>query len=164
VQVGRRRGSVGAQCALGRRRLPWDAVDAVLVGLVDRVTRRMRKAGRIGCTVVLRLRFNDFSRATRSHTLPWPTNETQAILTTARWLLLTAAPTVDRRGLTLVGVAVANLEDDRPLQLPLRVDPRGDGALDAAVDEIRRRYGLDAITRAVLLRRETGLVVPLLPD
>ena len=41
-----------------------------LVGLVDRVTRRMRAAGRVGRTVVLRLRFDDFSRATRSHTLP----------------------------------------------------------------------------------------------
>jgi DNA polymerase IV len=164
VQVGRRRGSVGAQSALGRRRLPWDAVDAVLVGLVDRVTRRLRKAGRIGRTVVVRLRFNDFSRATRSHTLPWPTNETHTILTTARWLLMTAAPMVDRRGLTLVGIAVANLEDDRPLQLPLPVDPRGDGALDAAVDVIRERFGSGAITRAVLLGREQGLIVPLLPD
>jgi len=164
VTVGRRRGSVGSQCALGQRRRSADEVDAVLVGIVDRVTRRLRKAGRIGRTVVLRLRFNDFSRVTRSHTLPWPTAETQTILTTARWLLLTASPLVDRKGLTLVGVAVANLEDDRPLQLPLPVDPRGDGALDTAVDVIRERFGSGAITRAVLLGRESGLIVPLLPD
>ena len=164
VTVGRRRGSVGSQCALGRRRRSGEEIDAVLVGLVDRVTRRLRKAGRIGRTVVLRLRFNDFSRVTRSHTLPWPTAETHAILMTARWLLLTAAPLIDRRGLTLVGVAVANLEDDRPLQLPLPVDPRGDGELDLAIDRIRERYGSRAITRAVLLGRDTGLVVPLLPD
>ena len=136
----------------------------MLVGIVDRVTRRLRKAGRIGRTVVLRLRFKDFSRVTRSHTLPWPTAETQTILTTARWLLLTASPLVDRKGLTLVGLAVANLEDDRPLQLPLPVDPRGDGALDTAVDVIRERFGSGAITRAVLLGRESGLIVPLLPD
>jgi DNA polymerase IV len=164
VTVGRRRGSVGSQCALGQRRRSADDVDAVLVGIVDRVTRRLRKAGRIGRTVVLRLRFNDFSRVTRSHTLPWPTAETQTILTTARWLLLTASPLVDRKGLTLVGLAVANLEDDRPLQLPLPVDPRGDGALDTAVDVIRERFGSGAITRAVLLGRESGLIVPLLPD
>ena len=164
VTVGRRRGSVGSQCALGQRRRSAEEVDAVLVGIVDRVTRRLRKAGRIGRTVVLRLRFNDFSRVTRSHTLPWPTAETQTILTTARWLLLTASPLVDRKGLTLVGLAVANLEDDRPLQLPLPVDPRGDGALDTAVDVIRERFGSGAITRAVLLGRESGLIVPLLPD
>jgi DNA polymerase IV len=164
VTVGRRRGSVGSQCALGQRRRSDEEVDAVLVGIVDRVTRRLRKAGRIGRTVVLRLRFNDFSRVTRSHTLPWPSAETQTILTTARWLLLTASPLVDRKGLTLVGLAVANLEDDRPLQLPLPVDPRGDGALDTAVDVIRERFGSGAITRAVLLGRESGLIVPLLPD
>ena len=70
VQAGRRRGSIGSQCALGRSRRSDDAVDAVVLGLVDRVTRRMRAARRIGRTVVLRLRFDDFSRATRSHTLP----------------------------------------------------------------------------------------------
>jgi DNA polymerase-4 len=164
VTVGRRRGSVGSQCALGQRRRSDEEIDAVLVGIVDRVTRRLRKAGRIGRTVVLRLRFKDFSRVTRSHTLPWPTAETQTILTTARWLLIAASPLVDRKGLTLVGLAVANLEDDRPLQLPLPVDPRGDGALDTAVDVIRERFGSGAITRAVLLGRESGLIVPLLPD
>ena len=160
VQVGRRRGSIGAQCALGRSRRSADAVDAVLVGLVDRITRRMRKAHRIGRTVVLRLRFADFSRATRSYTLPCPTSETQAILATARWLLAAATPAIERDGLTLVGVAVANLDDDRTVQLVFR----GRYALDTALDEIRERFGTAAITRAVLLGRETGLVVPLLPD
>jgi DNA polymerase IV len=160
VQVGRRRGSIGAQCALGRSRRSADAVDAVLVGLVDRITRRMRKAHRIGRTVVLRLRFADFSRATRSYTLPCPTSETQAILATARWLLAAATPVIERDGLTLVGVTVANLDDDRAVQLVFR----GRYALDTALDEIRERFGTAAITRAVLLGRETGLVVPLLPD
>ena len=80
VVVGRRRRSIGSQCALGRSRKTPDAVDAVLVSLVDRVTRRMRLAGRVGRTVVLRLRFGDFSRATRSHTLPRPTAHTQTLL------------------------------------------------------------------------------------
>ena len=90
VQVGRRRGSIGSQRALGRSPRTPDAVDAVVVGLVDRVTRRMRRAGRVGRTVVLRLRFDDFSRATRSHTLPRATAHTQTILDTARVLLATA--------------------------------------------------------------------------
>ena len=87
VQVGRRRHSIGSQHALGRSPTSPDAVDAVVVGLVDRVTRRMRAAGRVGRTVVVRLRFADFSRATRSHTLQRATAHTQTILTTVRWLM-----------------------------------------------------------------------------
>jgi DNA polymerase-4 len=164
VVVGRRRGSIGSQCALGRSRRAPEEVDAVLVGIVERVTRRMRIAGRVGRTVVLRLRFADFSRATRSHTLPLPTAHTHSILRTARWLLATAQPEVDRRGLTLVGIAVANLESDAVLQLMLALDRYSGNALDAALDEIRRRHGSSAVTRAVLLGRDSGLVVPLLPD
>jgi DNA polymerase-4 len=164
VQVGRRRGSVGAQCALGLRRRPPEEVDAVLIGLVERVTRRMRRAGRIGRTVVLRLRFADFTRATRSHTLPQATAETRTILTASRWLLETARPLVDRRGLTLVGVAVSNLDGDGAVQLPLPLDPYSGGALDAALDTVYDRFGSAAVTRAVLLGRDTGLVMPLLPD
>jgi DNA polymerase-4 len=164
VRVGRRRGSIGSQRALGRSPKSPEAVDAVLVGLVDRVTRRMRAAGRIGRTVVLRLRFADFSRATRSHTLPQPTAHTQTILATARWLLAAALPSIERRGLTLVGIAVANLADDRALQLMLPFERQSGIALDAAVDEIRDRFGSGAVTRAVLLGRDQGLTMPLLPD
>jgi len=164
IVVGRRRGSIGSQCALGRSRRSRGEVDAVLVGLVERVTRRMRVAGRVGRTVVLRLRFADFSRATRSHTLPRPTAHTHSILLTARWLLATAQPEVERRGLTLVGIAVSNLESDAAVQLMLALDRYSGHALDAALDEVRRRYGSTAVTRAVLLGRDSGLVVPLLPD
>jgi DNA polymerase-4 len=164
VRIGRRRGSIGAQRALGRAPTSADALDASLVGLVDRVTRRMRAAGRVGRTVVLRLRFDDFSRATRSHTLPQATAQTQAILVTARGLLAAATPTIEERGVTLVGVAVANLENDRELQLPLPLDPYSDGALDAALDDVRNRFGSDAVTRAVLLGRGEGLAMPMLPD
>ena len=164
VQVGRRRGSIGAQCALGRSRRSLDDCDAVLLGLVDRVTRRMRSAGRAGRTVVLRLRFDDFSRATRSHTLPRATAETHTILATARGLFAASSPVIQQRGLTLVGVAVANLENDRPIQLALPFDRYSGGALDRALDEVRRRFGTAAVTRAVLLGRERGLEVPLFPD
>jgi DNA polymerase IV len=161
VQVRRRRGSIGSQCALGRSPRTHQAVDTVLVGLVDRVTRRMRTAGRVGRTVILRLRFGDYSRATRSHTLSHATAQTHTILAAARGLLAAAAPTIERQGLTLVGVAVANLEND-PTQLTLPLDPRS--ALDAALDEVRDRFGADAVTRAVLLGRSQGPTVPLLPD
>jgi DNA polymerase IV len=163
VQVRRRRRSVGAQRALGRSPRSLDDVDAALVALVDRVTRRMRAAGRVGRTVVLRLRFADFSRATRSHTLPHATANTETILITARGLLAIAAPIIEHRGITLVGVAVSNLEDGRAFQLALAIDRHSD-ALDAAIDEVRQRFGSTALTRAVLLGRSQGLTMPLLPD
>ncbi len=164
VRVGRRRGSIGSQCALGRSRRDQGDVDAILIGLVERVTGRMRRVHRVGRTVVLRVRFDDFTRATRSHTLPQATAETARILAVARGLLASLEPVVRRRGLTLVGVAVANLDDDAPLQLPLPLDPWAGGALDTAVDEIRDRYGARAVGRAVLLHRAEGLTMPLLPD
>jgi DNA polymerase-4 len=164
VQTGRRRGSIGSQRALGRAPRSAEAIDAILIGIVDRVTLRMRRAGRVGRTVVLRLRFGDFTRVTRSHTLRHATAETQPILITARILLADAMPMIEAQGLTLVGLAVANLSDDRAVQLLLPFDRRTGGALDAAVDAVRERYGSKAITRAVLLGRDQGLSVPLLPD
>jgi DNA polymerase IV len=164
VQVRRRRRSMGSQRALGRSRRSPEELDTIVVGLVDRVTGRMRAAGRVGRTVVLRLRFEDFSRATRSHTLPRATARTRPILDVLRGLLATAMPMIERRGLTLVGISVANLEDADAVQLGLPIDPYSDGALDAALDEVRDRFGSTAVTRAVLLGRDTGLTMPLLPD
>jgi DNA polymerase-4 len=163
VDIGRRRRSIGSQRALGRAPRSPEDLDAVLIGLVERVTRRMRGAGRAGRTVVLRLRFDDFTRATRSHTLPWPTSHSATILVTARALLATAMPMIRRQGITLVGVAVANLDDSGVIQLTLPFE-RHNGDLDAALDQVRERFGTDAVTRAVLLGRDQGLTVPLLPD
>ena len=163
VAPGRRRRSIGSQRALGHARTTPAAIDAVLVGLVDRVTRRMRGAGRVGRTVVLRLRFDDFSRATRSHTMAGATARTDTVLLTARALLADALPLIRRRGLTMIGIAVGNLNDDTEVQLSLPFDgpPM---ALDTALDQVRDRFGSAAVTRGVLLGRDQGLEMPLLPD
>jgi DNA polymerase-4 len=160
----RRRRSIGSQHALGRSHRSPAQIDAVLVAIVDRVTRRLRAARRVGRTVVLRLRLDDFSRATRSHTLPHPTAQTNVVLAAARNLFTTAQPLIRRRGLTLIGVTVANLSNDLPLQLCLPLDPENGALLDAALDEIRDRYGANAITRAILLGRSAHLTIPLLSD
>ena len=164
VQLRRRRRSMGSQRALGRGPRSAADLDATVVALVDRVTRRMRAAGRAGRTVVLRLRFDDFSRATRSQTMPRATAQTETILRTARELLATASPTIARRGLTLVGISVANFDDDGAVQLMLPLERNDGEALDAALDAVRARFGATAITRAVLLGRDPGLTMPLLPD
>ena len=162
VETRRRRRSMGAQHALGRSPKSLAAVEASLVALVDRVTARMRAAERTGRTVVLRLRFDDFSRATRLQTLPYATANTEVVLTAARALLIDALPLIAVRGITLVGVAVTNLEHGAA-QLQLPFDPHSD-ALDAALDDVRGRYGSRAITRAVLLGRRPDIAIPLLPD
>jgi DNA polymerase-4 len=164
VQARRRRRSIGSQHALGRSRKSSREIDAVLVGLVDRVTRRMRAAGRVGRTVVLRLRFDDYTRATRSHTLDQATAQTRTILATARGLLAAATPMIDGKGLTLVGIAVGNLSSDGAVQLVLPFDRRRSLALDAAIDDVHERFGSAVLTRAVLLGRDPGPSVPLLPD
>ena len=164
VQVGRRRRSIGAQRALGRRPRTADELDTIVVALADRLGRRLRAARRVCRTVVLRLRFRDFSRATRSHTLIEATAQTQRILATARGLLTTAMPMIEWRGLTLVGLALSNLQDDRAVQLALPFGDQRARNLDSALDTLRDRYGSGAITRAVLIGRDQGLTVPLLPD
>jgi DNA polymerase-4 len=161
VERRRRRRSIGAQHALGRRSRTPEAVDAALVALVDRVTGRLRKARRVTRTVVLRLRFDDFRRATRSRTLGEPTDRTDTILAAARVLLVAARPTIEQRGITLVGVALSNLDDSGPGQLAL--DDRA-ATLDSTLDELRERFGTEAITRAVLLDRDEHPRLPLLPD
>ena len=164
VRQRRRRRSIGSQHALGRSRRSAAEVDADLLAIVERVSRRLRAAGRVGRTVVLRLRFNDFSRASRSHTFPHATSQTNTVLAAARALLASAQPLIERRGLTLIGVTIANLSNELPLQLCLPLDPEDGALLDAALDEIRNRYGPTAITRAVLLARPRHLTIPLLPD
>jgi DNA polymerase-4 len=150
VRRGRSRRSIGTQSAFAGGGRSRSDLDALLVTLVDRVTRRARAANRAGRTVTLRFRFRDFSRATRSRTLAHPTAGTGTILAAARALLDSSQPMIERRGVTLLGITVANLSHEAQLELPL--DPRIDPALDLAIDEIRKRFGNDAIRRGLTHR------------
>jgi len=175
VSTGVRRRSVGAQRALGRagNTMSPAEIDAVVIALIDRIATRMRAAGRTGRTVTLRLRFNDFGRATRSRTLPWATSSTQTILATARRLVVAAAPLIAERGLTLVGFAVSEIDRSGAEQLMLPFTAQTEpAAVDAAVDRVRRRYGKSALTRGLSpasgrcpqVGRDPGLEMPHLPD
>ncbi|MBB5868148.1 DNA polymerase-4 [Allocatelliglobosispora scoriae] len=163
VQTGKRRGSIGAQRAMWRGRHTAEEIDATLMGLVDRVTRRMRSAQRPGRTVTLRLRFDDFTRATRSQTLLRPTLQTETVLAVARRLVDSVRELIETRGLTLVGISVGNLDNRgfEQLALPFSADP---ALLDGALDSIRDRFGSAAVTRGALLGRDPGLTMPMLPD
>jgi DNA polymerase-4 len=164
VQVGRRRRSMGTQRALGRRPRSPEDLDADLVALVDRLARRLRAAHRVCRTVVLRLRFDDFSRATRSHTLSEATAGTQTILAAMRVLLAAAMPMIRSQGITLIGVTLSSLQNDSAIQLALPFGRPLAHHLDATVDSVRDRFGSAAIAPAVLLGRDHGPSVPLLPD
>ncbi len=165
VRTDRRRGSFGAQSAMGRGPHPPGEVELRLASLVERVTRRMRTAGRMGRTVTLRLRFGDYTRATRSSTLAQTTAATVVVLTAARTLLATAMPLIRRKGITLVGIAVSNLDHGGGgSQLALPLPPRGGSDLDRALDEVRDRYGAGALTRAALLGRDQRYEAWLMPS
>jgi DNA polymerase IV len=164
VTVGRRRRSMGTQRAFGRRQRSWEELDSMLVALVDRLSRRLRRAQRVARTAILRMRHLDWGRSTRSHTLAEPTASTLTLLTAFRELLFDARPLIEERGLTLLGITLTGLADARAIQLVLPLEYHRACALDACLDRVRDRYGADAIKRAVLLGRDTGLEVPLLPD
>lgn len=164
VEVGRRRRSIGSQQALGSRRRSPAELDALLAGTVDRLGRRLRGAHRVCRTVVLRLRFADFTRATRSHTLAEATNHTETMLEAAGGLLHHALPMISEKGLTLLGLSLANLQDDSAVQLALPFDAQSGNELDATLDQLRSRFGAVSVTRATLLGRDRGWEMPMLPD
>jgi DNA polymerase-4 len=162
VRARPRRRSIGAQRALGRRDRAPGELEAALITLVERVARRLRAARRACRTVVLRLRFDDFSRATRSHTIAEATSRTSTLLKIARGLLAASGALIARRGLTLIGVALTNLCDQSAVQLALPFDRTS--ALDTTLDRLRERFGSDVIGRGALVGRDEGPWVPLLPD
>jgi len=146
VRIGGGRRSVGAQRGLGLSRLRGEDLDTTLVSLVDRVARRMRKGGHVGRTVVLRLRFGDYKRATRSRTLSHATASTEPILAAVRALAREAMPEMRNRGVTMVGITVQGLGDGAAVQLELPLG-RSSPALDEALDRVREQFGTEAVTR-----------------
>jgi DNA polymerase IV len=181
VTPGVRRRSIGSQRALGRGRRSPEELDTILAGIVDRLGRRLRDGDRTCRTVVLRLRFDDFARVTRSHTLRAATTQTAPLHAAARELLADAMPMILDRGITLIGLSLANLSGDDREQLELPLDareeprpalagagtedlPRDPRALDRTLDAVRARFGAAAVNRATQLGRDPGLTVPVLPE
>lgn len=164
VVTGVRRGSIGAQRAIGRGPHTPEFVRSALLGLVDRVCRRMRRGRRIARTVVLRLRFEDYTRATRSRSFPHATASGEDIAAAAAALLESARPLIRERGITLVGIALTGLESDAMVQQVLALDGHERAGLDGALDAVSDRFGKAALTRGSLLRGGAGFEVPLLPD
>ncbi len=154
VEPTRRRRSVGAQRAFPRGEPNKATSEVILLEVVDRVAQRLRNGHRVARTVVLRLRFGDFTNITRSFTMPEATNSTDAFLDVGRILLDREWGEIQRRGLTKIGIAVSGLCPDDAVQLSLpEIDGAGrhDHVVDATVDSIRHRFGTRALTRASLV-------------
>ncbi|WP_026918117.1 DNA polymerase IV [Gordonia shandongensis] len=165
VTTGKRRSSIGAQRALGRRAKSAADIEATLIAIVDDLGRRLRAAHRETRTIVLRLRFHDFERITRSRTLGEPTDGTEVVLAVARGLLDEAMPQIRDRGCTLIGLSLTNLSDHGAVQLaiPFGGDDHA-GELDVAIDSVSTRFGKGAVTRGVLVGRRAMPETPKLPD
>jgi DNA polymerase-4 len=163
VVTGRRRSSVGAQRALGRRGIARPEAEVILLELVDRVSHRLRGGNRLARTVVLRWRGHDMSGHTLSSTLEHPTDSTQLMAAVARRLLGSAWDDISEVGLGLLGFTAANLTDAEAVQLGLDFSGRDTTELDSTVDEVRARFGTTSLTRGSLLDHDP-LEMPMLPD
>lgn len=164
VDTTRRRGSIGSQRALGRRPRSADELDVILTQIVDRLARRLREHDRVCRTLVLRLRFGDFAKATRSRTVRFATDRTATLLDIARALLAAAMPEIEDRGITLIGISLSQLgrADSIQPELPINWD---DGArLDTVLDAVRGRFGAASVARATQLGRDAGWSTPVLPE
>ena len=163
VDTGRRRRSIGSQSSFPSGRISRSDCDAILLNVVDRVTARMRTAERVGRTVVLRLRYGDFTAATRSHTLAEASNSTSTILEPAQHLLRVVWPETQQRGLTRIGLSVTSLSSASSVQLALPFGGRDTTQLDLARDAIHKRFGNGSLLRARNLGR-AAFETPMLPD
>jgi DNA polymerase-4 len=164
VDTTRRRGSIGSQRALGSRPRSAEELDLILTQIVDRLARRLRDGDRVCRTVVLRLRFGDFTKATRSRSLRAPTDRTAIVLTLARALLAAAQPDITARGITLIGISLSQLDRVGNVQPELPIDWGDEARLDSVLDTLRDRYGSTSVSRAAQLGRDPGWSSPILPE
>lgn len=166
VVAGRGAGSVGAQSTFGRDVRDGAAAERVLLGVAERVGRRLRRKGLEGRRITVRVRFADFDTLTRSSTVPAPLASTTAIFRIAR--RLTSGVVEERgggRGLRLLGISVSLLRPSAALQLELPCptmggdpaerpgSPRGRrlDLVEHAADRVEERFGAGTIRRASLL-------------
>ncbi|WP_431277840.1 DNA polymerase IV [Leifsonia poae] len=164
VDSTKRRGSIGSQRALGNRPRTAEELDLILTQIVDRLARRLRDGDRTCRTIVLRLRFGDFTRATRSRTFGYPTDRTSVLLTVAQGLLAAAQPQITERGITLIGISLSQLGRSDTFQPELPIDWNDGARLDTVLDEVRDRFGAASVSRAAQLGRDPGWSTPLLPE
>ncbi|CAN7465288.1 DNA polymerase IV [Microbacterium foliorum] len=164
VDTTRRRASIGSQRALGTGPRSAEELDLILTQIVDRLARRLRDGDRVCRSVVLRLRFGDFAKATRSRTLVSATDRTAILLTVARALFAAAHPEIAERGITLIGLSLSHLDHADRVQPELPIDWGDEERLDTVLDTLRDRFGATSVSRAAQMGRDPGWSSPILPE
>ncbi len=123
--------------------------DRAVLRFATDVSARLRAHGLVAHTVVLTVRFGDWTTITRSHTMTEPTDVTKRIADEARHLL--SAVSGIERGVRLLGVRVENLVGDRASDV-LWDDPDEWRTMDEVVDAVAAKFGRNTVTPASLLR------------
>ena len=169
IKTSRRARSLGAQSALGRRVATEQLLRGVLGFLADRVATRLRANERAGRTITVRVRLTGLRSVRRSVTLPEAISTTLTL--TEESVRLANAALADHpaeREITLLAISVSNLvaESALQLELPLGIGDEGHHpgtaagsarwALDRAMDEVRAKFGRDALGYAAVVFREAG--------
>jgi DNA polymerase IV len=158
IRTSHRARSAGAQSAIGRKPAQEGVVRPTLLHLADRIASRLRAKSRSGRTVTVRVRFADLSSVTRSVTLEAPISATMILAELAEELVRAVlADHPDEKIISLLAISVSHFEEhwDLELELPLGLQDEGRRpgtrlgtarlAADRAVDQIRDRFGWDAI-------------------
>lgn len=164
VEGTKRHSSIGSQRALGTRPRTVDELALIVTQIMDGLAKRLREREVSCTTVVVRVRYGDYTTATRSRTLGAPTDRTEVLLGVAHTLLTSVAPQISERGVTLIGVSLASLVRAGEVQPELPLEWHDGARIDSALDAVRNRFGADAVTRAALMGRDPGLRAPQLPE
>lgn len=148
VEPDRAMKSIGHEETFSRDHHLRSTLDRELVQFADAVASRLRAQGLVGRTVQLKVRFGDFTTITRSTTLAVAVDDSRALLDAGRGLLELVDPS---QGVRLLGLSVSGLSSDSSRQLTFDEAIAGPGwqEADRTIDEIRARFGEEAIGPAV---------------
>jgi len=112
VNPNRKRKSVSAENTFPEDLITKKEVIGELEKLSLQVSNRLKKSGKAGKTITIKIRFSDFNTITRSKSLPSHHDEPEIIKNTAVNMYLSLQDLPLAQGIRLLGVGVANFSDD----------------------------------------------------
>ncbi|MFD5866860.1 DNA polymerase IV [Agromyces sp. NPDC127015] len=149
VETARSEKSIGHEVTFGHDLTDPTQIRRELLRLSDDVAVRLRRAGVVGRTVVLKLRYGDFRTVTRSRTLGEPTDVARRIYDEASAAL--GELVGDGARIRLIGVRAEQLRPSGGGAALWDPDEEWRGA-ERAVDEVTARFGRGAVRPAALVR------------